>query len=99
MRPKRKTISTADGFFTRLRNRGPFVYIPIYGLMTVACLLIFCAIAIALMPHLRTRANITDLIFHAFVFHAFVIGLSSGFFSWFIHCKPVETFHVTPRDF
>jgi hypothetical protein len=93
MRPMLKTIAMVDGFLSRLRDRWPLVFIPVCGLMTVACALTFCAIPIALVPHLRTGASITDLIFNASV-----IGLCSGFFSWYIRRKPVQNHHVTPHD-
>ena len=93
MRPMLKTIATADGFLTRLRDRWPLVFIPVCGLMSVAGALIFCAIPIALVPHLRTRASITDIIFNASV-----TGLSGGFFSWYIRREPVQNYHVTPHD-
>jgi len=93
MRPMLKTIATVDGFLNRLRDRWPLVFIPVMGLMTVAGALILCVLPIALIPHLRTRASITDLIFHASV-----IGLSVGFFSWYIRRESVQTYHVTPQD-
>jgi hypothetical protein len=93
MRPMLKTLATVDGFLNRLRDRWPLVFIPVVGLITVAGALIFCALPIALVPHLRTRASITDLIFHASV-----SGLSVGFFLWYLRRDPVQTYHVTPHD-